>query len=171
MSRRRKQHRVAGWIFLFLIVAVVAVGFFIQQKTDFLHTAKFVPPLPTGHDCTEVEQEINKYDWDHEMALAIAKAEGSCDTEAYGDDDIKYRDCAPEYSKDSAACAAHQRDYGYSVGTFQVRILPGREECDTYDVATNVSCAYKVYKEYGDWTPWSGYTTGKYQNYLWRTLL
>ena len=82
-----------------------------------------------------------------------------------------YRDCAPEFAGDAAACAANQRDYGYSVGAFQVRILPGREHCDSYDVATNVACAYEIYANWGEnFEPWSAWTTGKYQLYLWRTV-
>ena len=170
INKRRRQ-KIIGISFCIIIATVVVIGFFIQQKTDFLHTVKFLPPIMTSHDCTEIEKEINKYDWDHELALAVAKAESECDSNAYGDDDIKYRDCALEYSGDSKTCAEHQRDYGYSVGAFQVRILPGREDCDGYDISKNIACAYNIYKEKGDFTPWSGFTTGKYRNYLWHTLL
>lgn len=168
---KKRHHRIAGWVFFLLVAAVTVVGFFVQQKTDFLHTTKFIPPLTTSHDCTAVEKEINQYDWDRELALAIAKAESECDTQAYGDDDLKFIDCAPEYSSDIATCFQHQREYGYSVGAFQVRILPGREECDNYDLHSNILCAYRIYQEKGDFSPWSGYTTGKYRNYLWHTLL
>ena len=169
-NKQRRQKRI-GIIFCFVIAGVVILSFFIQQKTGFLHTVKFLPPFTTQYDCKNIENEINKYDWDRTLALAVAKAESECNTQAYGDDDIKFRTCAEEYRDNAFACAENQRDYGYSVGVFQIRILPGREDCDSYDLATNVACAYKIYKEKGDFTPWSGFTTNKYRNYLWHTLL
>lgn len=142
-----------------------------MTQTNFATTQAIVPPTPVFNDCTTVESEISKYGWDTELALAVAKAESSCDANAKGDTDITYYDCATEYEHDPALCQANQRLYGYSVGVFQVRILPGRENCDTFDVATNVACAYEIYIEDGEsFEPWSGYTTGKYKQYYWRTL-
>lgn len=139
-----------------LLLIVTGVVIFLLTRTDFASTAKIVPPTPVFADCSEIESEIKKYNWDAELAFAIAKAESQCNANAYGDEDLVYQ-------KDN-------RNYGYSVGVFQVRILPGREDCDSYDIQKNVACAYDVYSEKNDFSPWSGYSTGKYKRYFWRTL-
>lgn len=95
--------------------------------------------------------EVSKYDWDTKIMLAIAKAESNWRKDAVGDTDLTYR--------------KNGRVYGYSVGVFQIRVLEGREACDTFDIATNVSCAYRVYRSQG-LRAWSVYTNGKYTRYL-----
>lgn len=141
---------------LIFIVIILAVAFFASSqfwpewwKNDI------VPPLPVFNDCGAVETEIARYDWDTKIATAIMKAESSCNAESKGDTDLTYHEDG--------------RDYGYSVGVFQVRILPGREGCDSFNVGINVKCAYDVYKESG-WEAWSMYTNGSYRRYLWRGL-
>lgn len=105
------------------------------------------------NDCDRAIAEIEKYDWDTKMATAIMKAESKCDANIKGDEDLTYEEDG--------------RIYGYSVGVFQVRILPGREDCDTFDLETNVSCAYNIYVEAGrEFTDWSMYINGKYREYL-----
>jgi hypothetical protein len=83
------------------------------------------------------------------------KAESSCQVDAIGDTDLTFE--------------KNDRNYGYSVGAFQVRILEGREACDTTDIATNVSCAYNIYKK-SDWSAWSMYKNGRYEKFLWHKL-
>lgn len=102
-------------------------------------------------DCEQLEQELQKYDWDSSLMLAIAKAESSCRANAVGDTSIKY--------------VQDGREYGYSVGLFQIRILPGREHCDTFDIATNVKCAYDIYRGQG-LRAWSVFLNGRYRDYL-----
>ncbi len=125
-------------------------------KPDWKTTLAFIPPKWSDFDCTEVETEIGKYDWDKELALAIAKAESSCNAEARGDEDLTFEQDG--------------KQYGYSVGVFQIRILPGREDCDSYDISKNVACAYDLYKQRGDFSDWSMYSNGHYKRYLWRTF-
>ena len=67
------------------------------------------------NDCEKVISEIKKYDWDIKTATAVMKAESKCNVNAKGDEDITFEE--------------NGRTYGYSVGAFQVRILPGREDC------------------------------------------
>ena len=95
---------------------------------------------------------MSKYDWDIETAMAVAKAESNCYQEALGDTSLVY--------------IQNGREYGYSKGVFQIRILPGREHCDTYDLVTNVSCAYKIYSYRENFTPWSAYNNGRYLPFL-----
>ncbi|MBQ6130568.1 hypothetical protein IJI72_02700 [Candidatus Saccharibacteria bacterium] len=105
------------------------------------------------NDCDKVVAEIEKYDWDTKVATAVMKAETKCDINAKGDTDLVFEE--------------NGRQYGYSVGAFQVRILPGREECDTYDLETNVRCSYEIYVKAGrEFTDWSMYLNGKYHEYL-----
>lgn len=102
--------------------------------------------------CEEVYREVIKYDWNIDIAMAVAKAESNCRKDALGDTNITYWN--------------NGREYGYSVGVFQIRILEGREACDTYDLAKNVECAYKVYSGRKSFTPWSVFTNGRYLKYL-----
>ena len=83
--------------------------------------------------------------------VAISKAESNCRTEARGDGHITY--------------TKNGRLYGYSLSAFQVRILEGREHCDTHDLATNVKCAYNIFNGQG-YKAWSVYTNGKYKKFL-----
>ena len=114
-------------------------------------TKKIISPSYTPHVCSDLVSEIKKYDWDHRTMLAIAKAESSCRAQAKGDTKLTYQ--------------SNGRIYGYSIGFFQIRILPGREHCDSFDVTTNVKCAYAIYKSQG-LRAWSVYNNGKYKTYL-----
>ena len=81
------------------------------------------------------------------------KAESKCEPKARGDTDLVYQE--------------NGREYGYSVGVFQIRILPGRENCDTYDLETNVRCAHDIYSAAGGkFTDWSMFLNGHYREYL-----
>ena len=87
----------------------------------------------------------------------MAKAESKCNAEARGDTDLTFTE--------------NEREYGYSVGAFQVRILPGRENCDTYDLKTNVKCAYDLYVDAGRrFTDWTMFLNENYKNYMWHTI-
>lgn len=95
-----------------------------------------------------MRQEVEKYEgWNHDTMVAISKAESNCRFNAKGDTTLTYQN--------------NDRIYGYSVGVFQVRILEGREHCDTYDIEVNVKCAYSIWKGQG-YGAWSVYTNGKY---------
>ena len=105
------------------------------------------------NNCDKIISEIEKYDWDSKVATAIMKAESKCNVNAKGDEDLAFEE--------------NGRIYGYSVGAFQVRILPGREDCDSYDLETNVECAYNIYTAKGRaFTDWSMFLNGKYLDYL-----
>jgi hypothetical protein len=107
-------------------------------------------PKPTG--CEAVRQEVSKYpDWDVNLMVAISQAESSCRVDALGDTSIQYSE--------------NGREYGYSVSAFQVRILPGREHCDVFDLSVNVACAHKIWQGQG-LSAWSVYTNGKYLKFL-----
>lgn len=144
-------------LILFLLLIVTFVGIVAIYHWDFFTTGRILPPNITLENCDDAIKEIEKYDWDTEIATAIMKAESKCDADSKGDTDMVFQE--------------KNREYGYSVGLFQIRILPGREDCDTYDIEKNVACAYKLYSENNnDWTDWSMYENGKYKDYMWRTL-
>lgn len=82
---------------------------------------------------------------------AIMQAESSCNENATGDTSLTF--------------TQNGRTYGYSVSLFQVRILPGREHCDSHDPATNIACAYHVWRGQG-YKAWSVYTNGRYLRFL-----
>jgi hypothetical protein len=89
--------------------------------------------------------------WDPRIITAIAKAESGCNINATGDGSLTY--------------SQNGRIYGYSVGALQVRILPGREQCDTHELTNNVDCANRIYSGQG-YNAWTMYTNGRYKDYL-----
>ena len=101
--------------------------------------------------CERFQPLLEKYDWDVRTMLAIMRAESGCDPNVTGDTSLTF--------------IQNGRTYGYSVSLFQVRILPGREHCDSHDPATNIVCAYHVWRGQG-YKAWSVYTNGKYLKYL-----
>lgn len=103
-------------------------------------------PAPVRTAC----DYINDYDWDRHTMHAIAMAESGC---------------VPQTGDTRLTFIASGRTYGYSLGVLQVRILPGREHCDTQDPALIMQCAYGVYKGQG-FGAWSMYNNGRYLRYL-----
>lgn len=83
--------------------------------------------------------------------VAISQAESHCRADAKGDTTLTFEQDG--------------RIYGYSLSVLQVRILPGRESCDTYDVSVIVECAHNIWK-YQGYHAWSVYSNGKYKEYL-----
>ena len=77
---------------------------------------------------------------DIRIAKAVMRAESGCNAGATGDMSLTY--------------VKNGRKYGYSVSLFQVRILPGREDCDSHDPAVNIPCAARVFRSQG-WMAWS----------------
>ena len=80
--------------------------------------------------------------------VAISKAESHCRADAVGDKAITF--------------TKNGRTYGYSIGALQVRILPGREWCETGDY---YECAHNIWKSQG-YRAWSVYTNKRYLEYL-----
>ena len=101
--------------------------------------------------CDRFQPLLEKYNWDVRVMKAIMQAESSCNENATGDTSLTF--------------TQNGRTYGYSVSLFQVRILPGRERCDSHDPTTNIACAYHVWRGQG-YKAWSVYTSGKYLKYL-----
>lgn len=106
---------------------------------------------PASNACEAIRSLVAQYDWNVNVMLAIAKAESGCNANATGDTSLTF--------------TKNGRKYGYSVGYYQVRILPGRENCDSHDPATNIACAYKIYKSQG-LRAWSVYSSGKYLKHM-----
>lgn len=132
-----------------------------QSSPDEIAASKKVEASPTPQKpaveagrvggCERFQPLLEKYDWDVRTMLAIMRAESGCDPNVTGDTSLTF--------------TQNGRTYGYSVSLFQVRILPGRERCDSHDPATNIACAYHVWKSQG-YKAWSVYTSGKYLKYL-----
>lgn len=101
--------------------------------------------------CDAVRQAASKYDWDVSVIVAVSQAESGCTASAKGDTTLTYEQ--------------NGRVYGYSVSVMQVRILPGREHCDVYDLDINMQCAYNIYKGQG-YEAWTMYTNGKYLQFM-----
>ena len=96
-----------------------------------------------------VKQAVSRWtDWDINTMVAIAKAESNCRTDAVGDTTLTFQ--------------KNNRTYGYSIGALQVRILPGREWCESGDY---YECAHRIWLSQG-LSAWSVVTNGKYRQYL-----
>lgn len=101
--------------------------------------------------CEKFRPLVQQYDWDDNVMMAIMRAESSCNPDATGDTTLTFQ--------------RYGRVYGYSVSLLQVRILPGREHCDSHDPATNIACAYRVWQSQG-YGAWSVYTNGSYSRFM-----
>ena len=132
---------------------VVALGYlffmWLTPNTQTIVDSVQAESIPEKQ--ASVEGPEQKYDWDVNTMLAIAKAESGHRKDAVGDQTLTYQN--------------NGRTYGYSVGMFQIRILEGREDCDTFDIPTNVSCAYRIYKGQG-LSAWSVVLNGSYRQFL-----
>lgn len=115
------------------------------------------PPATPITGCDAVRAEASKYsDWDPNIITAIAHEEGlyqgqPCNVEAHGDGHLTFQ--------------VNGKTYGYSVSALQVRILPGREHCDAYDIKINVECAHAIWQGQG-YGAWTMYNNGKYRQWL-----
>ncbi len=121
------------------------------QKTASVAIEKPAEPAPEAPKPPATERSgcdyISDYDWDVRLMRSIAMAESGCRPDARGDGHLTY--------------TVGGRTYGYSLGVLQVRILPGREHCDTLTAKENVACAYAIYKSQG-LRAWTMYKNGRY---------
>lgn len=86
------------------------------------------------------------------IAVAIAKGESRLRPDAVGDTHI-------EFWFDG-------KKMGHSCGIFQIRVLPGRPDCETLKNADkNIEYARKLYDRAG-FQPWTVFTKGTYIKYL-----
>lgn len=95
---------------------------------------------------------MNGYEWDTRIAYAVCMAESGGHPDAIGDQSLTFYD--------------EGRLVGMSCGLMQVRVLKGRPGCNALlDPQTNMEWAWRIYQA-GGWKPWTGYTSGKYKEYL-----
>jgi hypothetical protein len=85
---------------------------------------------------------LRQYDWDVRIAMAIMRAESSCNPQAANWKD-KHNGCIGSF------------------GLFQIACYDGQ----VYDPAENVAIAWRKYQKSG-WQPWGSYTDGRYLKYL-----
>jgi len=93
-------------------------------------------PQPTVHPkgCEQYRQLISQYDWRIETAMAVMKAESSCNSQVVNNN-------------------PNTRDY--SVGLFQINLYGANartrpSEAELKDPATNIAWAYKLYSGNGN---------------------
>jgi len=115
-----------------------------------------------AHPPSSIEAKILKA-WEGtgegHIALAVAKSESGLRADAVGDIPLEY-----EYEG---------RTIGHSCGIFQIRVLPGRPDCETLkDVDTNIEFAKKLYDtklrngENQKFLPWSNWKNNRYLKFL-----
>lgn len=100
--------------------------------------------------CELVRQQVSQWsDWDADTMVAISMAEANCSADARGDGSLTFQ--------------KNGREYGYSAGALQVRILPGREHCENQE--NYYECAHAIWQSQG-YEAWSVFSSGKYTKYL-----
>lgn len=109
-------------------------------------------PVTPVTGCEAVRREVGRYHkWNVRIITAIAEAESHCRVSTRGDGHLTFK--------------KNGRTYGYSLSAMQVRILPGRERCDSHDLKVNVKCAYQIWQGQG-YKAWTMFNNGKYKQYL-----
>lgn len=98
------------------------------------------PPKPKTNSCESYRGLVSQYNWNTETALAIMRAESSCNPSA----------------------ASHTNDHGL-MQINQGLAIYGRA---IYDPAFNVKVAYEQKYLKGGWRHWTVYKTGAYLRYL-----
>lgn len=88
-------------------------------------------------------------DWDIDTMVAISQGESNCSMERVGDTSLTWEE--------------NGRTYGYSIGALQVRILPGREWCESSE--NYWTCAHEIYLGSG-LSAWSVFSSGRYLDFL-----
>lgn len=120
-----------------------------EQKA-VVEPAAVVIPQTQVQGCESYLPLIDKYDWNHDIAFAVMRAEnGACDP-----------------TRNNAGL---NRDGSVDYGLFQVNSIHADmvqgDLTKLYDPATNIATAYRIYSG-GGWKAWSTYTSGKYLKYL-----
>jgi len=93
----------------------------------------------------DVNELIESYDWDVDVAKAVMMAESGGDPKAYN----------PEW---------HRSCQG-SYGAFQIACVHEGNPEKLYDLKYNVRRAYEIWKEKG-WEPWGAFTDERYLKHL-----
>lgn len=89
---------------------------------------------------------------DPDRAIAIFRSESGLDPNAKGDIPLEYK--------------YKGKIIGHSCGIAQIRVLPGRPDCETLkDVDENLKFARHLYEKQG-WYPWSNFKNGKYLSFM-----
>ena len=100
--------------------------------------------------CDYVRAQVSQWDdWDVDTMVAISQGESNCSMERVGDTHLTWEQDG--------------REYGYSVGALQVRILPGREHCEASE--NYWQCAHNIWLGQS-YQAWTCYWNGDYLKYL-----
>lgn len=117
------------------VIVQVAKPKIEEQKVILVPEPAPVVVQPVG--CEAYRNEVAKYGWNVEVALAVMKAESGCNPNSVGDNFVINGLYAP------------------SCGLFQVRTLIGRPTCEELkNPEINVAYAHGLYLANG-WSPWS----------------
>lgn len=182
--RRRTRRRAMAFVilaFLMAVVADIARGSLTSEKYTFVNLAASAELPIAPYEWTVEEGEMTSYDpcglkdvvcenekpiakteverliveafpEDPRTALAVAKAESGLVADRVGDTHI-------EFTRDGVTM-------GHSCGLFQVRVLPGRPDCETLkDARTNIAFARKLWEKSG-WSPWSAWKNGSFKKFM-----
>jgi hypothetical protein len=102
----------------------------------YTETRIYADLLTEGHLSSQIIEEIKKYDWNTDIAIAIAKCESGLNPKAFN----------PETSSKLKGITTYS-----SYGIFQLN-RPYDERL--YDYKYNISLAYELYQR-RSWQPWT----------------
>lgn len=119
----------------------------IEEVNEVEETSEVTKEYIYEGVCSEWYDLVSQYDWNVEEALAIMRAESSCNPYSFNDT-LNY-------------------DGSWDAGLFQVNSIHGKDKDWLMIPENNVQEAYNIYLRAGrSWTPWSVYNNGRYLQFL-----
>lgn len=136
-----------------IITMLLSLVLGLEAQIALIETAEATTTPVVLIEPPTVEDKIRAYDWDDDIAIAVAKAESSLNPKAYN----------PEWHRNYLTgkniCQG-------SFGVFQTACIHHIENPNAlYDEDFNIKKAYEIYSKEG-WRPWSAYNNGNYLKYL-----
>lgn len=129
-----------------IITMLLSLVLGLEAQIALIETAEATTTPAVLIEPPTIEDKIRAYDWDDNVAIAIATAESSLNPKAYNDE-------------------WHNGCQG-SFGVFQTACIHNIENPNAlYDEDFNIKKAYEIYSKEG-WRPWGAYNNGSYLKYL-----
>lgn len=127
-----------------IITMLLSLVLGLEAQIALIETAEATTTPAVLIEPPTIEDKIRAYDWDDDIAIAVAKAESSLNPKAFNPE--WHNGCQGSYSIFQIAC---------------IHDDPKLLKDEDY----NIKKAYEIYSKEG-WRPWSAYNNGNYLKYL-----